>query len=169
MTLRFAYGWSLALAGALLVACQPDPSGPQWKENGLAVGQRTFQKLEPGAVHAVPLQLSGPSFLSAILEPVDSDLELTLRGPQDEELVSRDGSGGSVEFLAAQTERGGAHRLEIKSPSGQGGAYVLALNTLRELRQGDGIRVEGWRELQKAHHAYFGGSKELAREGLPDR
>lgn len=163
MRSRSVDGWGLVLAAVLLLACLPSPPESRWVENGLAVGQRMSQTLEPETVHVVLLQLSQPSFLSAVLEQVGSDLELVLRGPEGEVLISVNGSGGSVEFLATRTERPGAHRLEVRSPSGKGGDYVLELSALREGREGDEVRVEGWKELQTAHHL---GKTDRAREGF---
>lgn len=164
MRSRLGYGWVTTLAVVWMVACQESPSAPVWMTNGLAEGGRTFQKLEPDTVHVVPLHCSGPSFLSATLEQVGSDLVLVLRGPEGTELAREDGPAGpkGVEFLAVRTSSGGAHRLEVRSPTGEGGAYVLELSQLRRLREGDEVRVEGWKELQSGHHAYLLGSTEKA-------
>lgn len=168
MTSRPVYGWGLALVMTLWAACQPAPPTASWRVNGLDPGGRTFQKLAPGEVHSVYLQLPQASYLSATLEPVGCDLALTLRGPRGRELAHIGGraGAGAVQFLAARTNTGGPHRLEVRSPSGAAGSYALGLSELRELREGDEERVEGWRGLQVGHHALFRGRQELALQSF---
>lgn len=139
----------------VLTGCRPTPPEPRWTYSGLAPADRTFQELPPGAVHAIPLRLAEASYLSVTLEQVAVDLELTLRGPRGEELARVDGPAGANtgEFMAVRTRVGGPHRLEVRSPSGRGGAYVLELSALRGFEEGDEVRVQGWRELQAGHHA----------------